>query len=95
MRTLLDTDAIDAQMSQLQGWQLSQDRTAIEKRFSFRDFPAAFSFMTRVAFVAEKMNHHPNWTNNYNCVDVRLSTHDVEGLTNLDFGLALAMDGAL
>jgi len=95
MNALLDTNAIDAQMSQLHGWQLSRDRTAIEKRFSFRDFPAAFSFMTRVAFVAEKMNHHPNWSNNYNCVDVRLSTHDVGGLTKLDFGLALAMDGAL
>jgi len=95
MNALLDTNAIDAQMSQLQGWRLNQDRTAIEKRFSFRDFPAAFSFMTRVALVAEKMDHHPNWTNNYNCVDVRLSTHDVGGLTKLDFGLALAMDGVL
>jgi len=95
MSALLDTNAIEKQLSQLQGWQLTPDRTAIEKKYSFRDFPAAFSFMTRVAFIAEKINHHPNWTNNYNCVDVRLSTHDAGGLTKLDFGLALAIDGAI
>jgi len=93
MSALLDSHTIEQQLSQLQDWQLTQDRTAIEKKYSFRDFAAAFSFMTRVAFIAEKMNHHPNWTNSYNCVDVCLSTHDAGGLTRLDFGLALAMDG--
>ena len=62
MSALLDSHTIEQQLSQLQGWQLSQDRTAIEKKYLFRDFPTAFSFMTRVAFIAEKMNHHPNWT---------------------------------
>jgi len=93
MSALLDSHTIEQQLSQLQGWQLSQDRTAIEKKYLFRDFPTAFSFMTRIAFIAEKMNHHPNWTNSYNCVDVCLTTHDAGGLTRLDFGLALAMDG--
>ncbi|HEY9078508.1 4a-hydroxytetrahydrobiopterin dehydratase [Magnetovibrio sp.] len=95
MSALLDPKAIDAQLGELDGWRLSQDRAAIEKSFTFRDFPAAFSFMTRVAFVAEKMNHHPNWTNVYNHVDVRLSTHDAGGLTIKDFGLAQAIDGIL
>ena len=95
MSALLDPKAIDAPLGELDGWRLSQDRTAIEKSFAFRDFPVAFSFMTRVAFVAEKINHHPNWTNVYNRVDVRLSTHDAGGLTIKDFGLAQAIDGIL
>ena len=95
MTALLDTVTIDKQLSQLQGWRLTPDRTAVEKSYSFRDFPAAFSFMTRVALIAEKMDHHPDWTNIYNRVDICLSTHDVGGLTKLDFGLALAIDGVL
>jgi len=95
MSALLDTNAIETHLSQLQGWQRTQEGAAIEKSFSFRDFPEAFSFMTRVALVAEKMDHHPDWTNIYNRVDVRLTTHDAGGLTKLDFGLALAIDGLL
>ncbi|MEZ5596836.1 MAG: 4a-hydroxytetrahydrobiopterin dehydratase [Pseudomonadales bacterium] len=60
-------------------------------QFRFRDFPAAFAFMTRVALVAERMNHHPEWRNVYNRVDVELTTHDAGGLTELDFTLARAM----
>jgi len=95
MSALLDTEAIESQLAELSGWCLTENRNAIEKHYSFRDFPTAFSFMTRVAFIAEQMNHHPDWTNIYNCVDVRLSTHDVGGLTKLDFGLAQAIDGTL
>lgn len=67
-------------------WQLNGD--AIEKEFLFEDFIHAFSFMTKVAIIAEKLNHHPEWTNVFNRVIVTLRTHDVDGLTKLDFDLA-------
>lgn len=70
----------------LQGWSFAKN--GIEKQFVFRDFIAAFSFMTRVAFEAEKMNHHPEWSNIYGKVNIRLSTHDAGGVTDLDFKLA-------
>jgi len=95
MRTLLSADQIDTHLAQLSGWRLSRDHNAIEKSYTFRDFPSAFAFMTRAAFVAEQMNHHPDWSNVFNRVDVRLSTHDTGGLTTLDFGLAQALDGIL
>ena len=62
------------------------------KEFTFKDFTQAWGFMTKVAFVAEKMNHHPEWTNKYNVVDVTLTTHSTRGLTRLDTDLARAMD---
>jgi len=95
MRALLNAEQIDAHLTQLSGWCLGADRRAIEKSYTFRDFPSAFAFMTHAAFLAERMNHHPDWTNVFNRVDVRLSTHDVGGLTALDFGLAQALDGTL
>ena len=67
-------------------------RDAITKKFVFRDFNAAFGFMTRAALVAEKMDHHPEWSNVYKTVDVTLSTHDAGGVTELDIKLAEAMD---
>lgn len=67
----------------------------LHRCYCFPDFPAAFAFMTRCAFVAERLDHHPAWTNVYNRVDVRLWTHDVGGLTALDFALAAAMDDAV
>lgn len=70
------------------GWELSEDGTAIERRFEFAGFPAAIAWMTRAAFEAERMNHHPEWTNVYNRVDVRLTSHDTGGLTERDFELA-------
>ncbi len=85
--------AIQQQMRRLQGtWQLSSDEAAILRKFTFKDFNEAFGFMTRVAMKADAMNHHPEWTNVYNAVDVRLTTHDVQGLTANDFQLALFMD---
>ena len=95
MSDLLDPTEIENHLKHISGWTLSPDGTRIEKSYTFRDFPDAFSFMTRVAFVAEQLNHHPDWTNAYNRVDVRLTTHDAGGLTHLDFGLAQSMDGAL
>ena len=65
---------------------------ALCKTFLFPDFPAAFAFMTQVALAAEKINHHPDWTNVWNRVEVRLSTHDAGGITELDFALAAAME---
>lgn len=67
---------------------------SLTKTFRFADFHAAFAFMTRVALAAEKMDHHPDWTNVWNRVDVRLSTHDAGGITALDFRLAAAMEAA-
>lgn len=95
MTAPLTPDQIAENLSQLQGWSLSADQTAIEKQFTFRDFAEAFAYMTRIALIAEKMDHHPDWTNIYNTVSVRLSSHDAGGLTARDFGLAQAMDGAL
>lgn len=74
------------------GWKAMSTRLAIQKTFMFKDFNAAFGFMTRVALKAEHMNHHPEWANVYNKVDVILTTHDAGGVTERDFTLAFAMD---
>lgn len=76
----------------LPAWQLAGDRDAIHRTFAFTDFSAAFGFMTRVAMVAERMDHHPEWRNVYARVEVVLTTHDAGGLTALDVALATAMD---
>ena len=74
------------------GWKMVEGRDAVTKSFKFPDFVTAFAFMTRVALVAEKMNHHPEWFNVYNRVDVTLSTHDCGGISTLDVELAKQMD---
>lgn len=74
------------------GWKMVEDRDAIKKTFKFKNFIDAFGFMTRAALWAEKWNHHPEWFNVYNSVDVTLSTHDVDGLSELDLKLARKMD---
>lgn len=78
----------------LDGWSAAKDRAAIEKTFKFKDFNAAFGFMTRVALKADKMDHHPEWSNVYNTVEVALTTHDAGGVTKLDEALARFMDEA-
>ncbi len=75
------------------GWKMVEDRDAIAKTFKFPDFADAFGWMTRVAIWAEKWDHHPEWFNVYNKVEVTLTTHDVEGLSTLDAKLARKMDG--
>ena len=77
---------------QLKDWSLVENRDAINRRFSFENFNQAFGFMSRGALLAEKMNHHPEWFNVYNVVEVTLSTHDAGGLSELDVRMAKAMD---
>ncbi|KAI9479837.1 Pterin-4-alpha-carbinolamine dehydratase 2 [Coemansia sp. RSA 989] len=76
------------------GWNLQSDRDAINKSFAFPSFTSAFAFMTLVAFQAEKMDHHPEWFNVYNRVDITLSTHDCQGLSVCDIVLASHIDRA-
>ncbi len=81
-----------AALVQLPGWHPVHGRDAILKKFKYKDFSEAFAFMTRAALVAEKLDHHPEWSNIYNKVDVILSTHDAGGLTALDIKLAEALN---
>jgi 4a-hydroxytetrahydrobiopterin dehydratase len=76
----------------LKGWTHDQAGDVIERGFTFRNFSEAFAFMTRVALAAEKAGHHPDWSNSYNTVTIRLSTHDVGGLSQKDIALAHAID---
>ncbi|MGL5362417.1 MAG: 4a-hydroxytetrahydrobiopterin dehydratase [Bosea sp. (in: a-proteobacteria)] len=94
MATVLDEAGRKAALAGLNGWSMVEGRDAIFKRFQFADFNAAFGWMTRMALVAEKMDHHPEWFNVYRTVEVTLSTHDAGGLTALDIKLATAMDKA-
>ena len=86
----LDTQEIESRLIQLSDWRLEKGK--LHREFRFDDFVAAFEFMTRVARVAEEMDHHPEWSNVYDRVEVDLTTHDVGGLTELDFALAGEMD---
>ncbi|MEO5323206.1 4a-hydroxytetrahydrobiopterin dehydratase [Mesorhizobium sp. CC13] len=78
-------------LASLDGWVLAGDGLSISRRFEFKNFSEAFAFMTRVALAAEKLDHHPDWSNVYKTVDVKLNTHDAGGLTELDFKLAKRM----
>lgn len=79
-------------LAELQGWRAVEGRDAIAKSFAFKDFNQAFAFMTRVALMAEKMDHHPEWSNVYNKVDIVLTSHDVGGITERDIRLAKFID---
>ena len=83
---------LDELLQTLDGWTKVEGREAIYKRFKFTDFNEAFGWMTRVAMVAEKTEHHPEWLNVYNRGDVTLATHDVGGLSERDIKLAKVMD---
>ena len=85
---------IDA-LRNLEGWKEVAGRDAISKTFVFSDFNAAFGFMSQVALMAEKMDHHPEWFNVYNKVSITLSTHDAGGLTQNDTRLAVAIEALL
>ncbi|KZY39253.1 4a-hydroxytetrahydrobiopterin dehydratase [Roseovarius sp. HI0049] len=75
------------------GWEMDDERDAINKTYEFKNFVEAFGFMTQCAMWAEKWNHHPEWSNVYKTVKVTLTTHDVDGLSSLDVKLARKMDG--
>jgi 4a-hydroxytetrahydrobiopterin dehydratase len=92
MAQKLGAEARKAALAKLSGWSEVSGRDAISKKFVFADFNAAFGFMTRVALVAEKLDHHPEWSNVYKTVDVTLSTDDAGGLTERDVTLAQTMD---
>jgi 4a-hydroxytetrahydrobiopterin dehydratase len=79
-------------LRELHGWSEVEDRDAIRKSFHFSNFSEAWGFLARIALVAEKMDHHPEWSNVYKTVDVTLATHDAGGVTELDIKLAEAMD---
>lgn len=87
-REKLSKDAIKEALAGLEGWSLAADGDSINRVFNLRNFSEAFAFMTRVALVAEKMDHHPDWSNVYKTVDITLNTHDAGGLTALDMELA-------
>ena len=89
----LPIEELKAALKRLPDWRLADGREAITRKFQFVDFDAAFAFMTRVALLAAKMDHHPEWSNVYNKVDVTLATHDENGVTKKDIDLATAMDG--
>ena len=90
-RTKIGSAAATAQVPE---WGVVPGRDAIHKRFQFADFKQTFAFMTRVALKAEQMDHHPEWSNVYNRVDITLTTHDAGGVTALDVALAQYCDDA-
>lgn len=91
-REKLSKDAITAALAELGGWSLATDGASIRRSFVFKNFSEAFAFMARVALAAEKMDHHPDWSNVYKTVDVTLNTHDAGGVTALDIALAKKMN---
>ena len=91
----LSQDARDGLAAALPQWRLLPDRDAIARDFKFRDFSAAWGFMARVALLAERWDHHPEWSNVYNRVSVTLTTHDASGLSERDVALARAIDSIL
>ena len=92
MAEKLSGEARKSALARLKDWREVAGRDAITRKFVFKDFNEAFGFMARAALVAEKLDHHPEWSNVYKTVDVTLSTHDAGGLTELDSKLAEAMD---
>ncbi|MEQ1863780.1 MAG: 4a-hydroxytetrahydrobiopterin dehydratase [Micropepsaceae bacterium] len=94
MTAKLDKTQRTAALKSLKGWADDAKRDAIVKTFVFGNFVEAFGFMTQAALVAERMDHHPEWSNVYKTVSVLLTTHDAGGLTSKDIDLARAMDQA-
>lgn len=92
MAEKLSPAACTQALAGLSGWTRVRDGAAIARTFTFADFNAAFGFMTRAALIAEKSNHHPEWSNVYRRVDVVLTTHDAGGITARDIALAQAMN---
>ena len=89
-RDRLDDTAVRNRLAELDGWDIDDGR--LHRTFEFEDFVQAFGFMSSVALVAERINHHPDWSNSYKTVDIHLSSHDVGGLSARDFELAGHID---
>jgi 4a-hydroxytetrahydrobiopterin dehydratase len=89
---VLDDDAREAALRDLPGWRYDPAARSLARTFRFRDFSEAFGFMARTALEAEKADHHPDWSNSYNRVEVSLQTHSAGGVTALDVALASAMN---
>ena len=90
----LNSNQVRERLAALSSWKLADDGLAITRQFKFADFREAFAFMTRVALAAERADHHPEWSNVYNRVEMRLTTHEAGGLTERDFALAAVADAA-
>jgi 4a-hydroxytetrahydrobiopterin dehydratase len=88
----LTSEERSTQIGQLNGWQAARGRDAIQRQYQFADFNEAFGFMTRVAIKAQEMDHHPEWFNVYNKVEITLSTHEADGVTERDIKLARFID---
>jgi 4a-hydroxytetrahydrobiopterin dehydratase len=94
MADLLDEQTIGERLGALPGWSHDSEAKCIRKGFRFADFSEAFAFMTRVALAAEKADHHPDWSNSWNRVEIALSTHDSGGVTERDLALAETIEKA-
>lgn len=92
-RVKLDQDEIDKEVSTLKDWTVLDGK--LHKNFKFKNFIDAFGFMTKIALVAEKMDHHPEWINVYNGVTINLMTHDIGGISNMDISLAREIEKIL
>ena len=95
MTSKLNEQERDTKLEQLGAWSYDAASDSINRSIKFKDFSAAFAFMTRVALAAEKADHHPEWSNVYNKVTIRLTTHDAGGLSHKDIALAQVIDKLL
>ena len=86
----MNEKAIQEQLEKIEGWEYIEG--ALETTFEFKDFKETFSIMTRIAFECEALNHHPDWKNVYNTLNIRLNTHDADGVTHKDFDLAARIE---
>ncbi len=89
----LSAEVLEEALRALPGWAHDEEAQAIRRGFRFRDFSEAFAFMTRVALAAEKADHHPDWSNSWNKVEIALTTHSAGGVTQKDVDLASTIDG--
>lgn len=87
-----DPQSVDEALKTLNGWSKADDKDALYKTFKFKDFNAAWAFMSRIALLAEKMDHHPEWSNVYNRVEITLTTHDAGGISERDIAMAHKID---
>ncbi|HEY8595866.1 MAG TPA: 4a-hydroxytetrahydrobiopterin dehydratase [Devosiaceae bacterium] len=95
MTAKLEGNALKSALATVPGWTLDESGAAISRQEKFGDFSEAFAFMTKVAILAEKLDHHPDWSNSYNKVSITLSTHSAGGLTEKDIALAREIDDLL